>query len=179
MRYSPDRSSVLQGLWSPVHYHKQPLLQTNSTTTASAITIMAQHRHIQQQVPHVFICIFFVPYRISLQSVKKTWASHPWTLRNPLASWTLAADRTWTSLVYQKLGRADALKEFVCDLVSLKLDNKRLPSDLRCEQKYCLPAQTSPFFHSGTNVNSAPPTIRSLSHQMKMRQTHIANARAK
>ena len=37
-------------------------------------------------------------------------------------------DMDFTS--YQNLGRADALKEFVEDLVSLKLDNKRLPSDL-------------------------------------------------
>ena len=97
-----------------------------------------------------------------------------------MEGWTLAADQTWTSLVYHKLGRADALKELVGDLVSLKLDNKRLPSDRWCEQESCLLAKTSPFIHGGTSVNSAPPTIRSLSDQKKMRQTHIAaDARAK
>ena len=45
--------------------------------------------------------------------VQKTWAFHPSTLRNPLEGWTLAADRTWTTQVYQKLGRTATLKEFV------------------------------------------------------------------
>ena len=83
---------------------------------------------------------------------------------------------TWTSQVYQKLGHAAALKEFVGDLVSLKLGNKRLPSGSLVRGGVS-PAQTSPFIHSGTSVNSAPPTFHSLHHQKKrcVKHTSLAN----